>query len=169
MKQPRLRTWVGETQQKRPELVGWKEELSSGWSWRLKRRHMITQGLETGLNHQVLGWENAFTSLKYVLWNLLQNNFTEKSLWLKGTGIYSLTVWFLETSHQGAGRTGFFWRLRKNPFYTFPQLGGSHTSWLVDPLFWLSVCLHILSLEPPSVSASSVSAPFFHKGNSRRV
>lgn len=25
LKQPRLRTWVGETQQKRPELVGWKE------------------------------------------------------------------------------------------------------------------------------------------------
>ena len=39
LKQPSLRTWVGETQQKRPELVGWKEGAELWVELVAKRRH----------------------------------------------------------------------------------------------------------------------------------
>lgn len=57
--------------------------------------------------------------------NLLQNNLPQ-SLWLKGTGIYSLTVWCLETSHQVQQQDWLLLEAEEESLYTFPQLGGSH-------------------------------------------
>lgn len=93
LKQPRLRTWVGETQQKRPERDG-RKELSSGWSWRLKGG-MITQGLETVAEPSGSRLGECVHFFEIYSLNLLQNNLPQ-SLWLKGTGIYSLTVWCLK-------------------------------------------------------------------------
>ena len=100
---------------------------------------MITQGLETVAEPSGSRSGECVHFFEIYSLNLLQNNLPQ-SLWLKETGIYSLTVWCLETSHQGAGRTGFFWRLRKNPLYTFPPAsGGSHPSLASRPTLWLSV------------------------------
>ena len=100
---------------------------------------MITQGLETVAEPSGSRSGECVHFFEIYSLNLLQNNLPQ-SLWLKETGIYSLTVWCLETSHQGAGRTGFFCRLRKNPLYTFPPAsGGSHPSLASRPTLWLSV------------------------------
>ena len=82
--------------------------------------------------------------------NLLENNLPQ-SLWFKGTGIYSFTVWCLETPNQGAGRTGFFWRLRENPLYTFlPVSGGCHPSLACRRILWLFVSVSTFPLPGAS-------------------